>query len=123
MRTTMSRRPFRRARNIFQCFSMSLGTLAETFGEEELTILAQDSPGHSGSQRGLSGGVREAFASNLLNSSFCCFTMAPLWTLCLRRGIIGFLIAGSSDRQTVGAILRRNRLTGHVQGVAPRFSK
>ena len=99
--------PFRLAKNTFQCSCISAGIRAETFGAEELTIIgAQESLGLSGSQKGLWGGVRvassteDSFVSNRLNSSLCCFTIAPLKILCLRRehGIVGVLIIGSSDR-------------------------
>ena len=107
VRTTISKRPFRLARNTFQCSFMSAGTLAETFGEEEVTMIgAQETLGLSGSHRGLSGGVKDvssredSFVSNRLNSSLCCFATAPLRTLCLRRehGIVDVLTTGSSDK-------------------------
>lgn len=104
---TLKGTPFRLARNTFQCSFISAGTLAETFAEEEATMIgAQETLGLSGSHRGLSGGVKDvssredSFVSNRLNSSLCCFATAPLRTLCLRRehGIVDVLTTGSSDK-------------------------
>lgn len=117
VRTTISKSPSLLARKTFQCSSTFSGTRPETLPALEMMFGAQESLELSGSQRGLSGGVKgssspagDTFSSILLNSNLCCLAMAPLCTLCHRRewGLTGpLLVIGSSDRQTVGAISTR----------------